>query len=384
MGKIWSKEEINYLIKNYSNTTNEILSKNMNRTKSSIIKKSTILNLKKSKNHKSKIIGLRNKKIGRDLTFENLKKIAKNYKTRGEFQRCDPSAYTISRVKGYLDDICNHMIKSRYSIPQMILGEIIKIIISKDIIYNDRKIIKPYELDIYIPEYNLAFEYDGKRWHNNNKNDEIKNNICQENKIKLIRIKENNRNYIKDIKDQLIDNIHIINEYCNMNIKKNHIKNIKNNILYDFVNNNVLDDKNIKNIINQYDNYDIFRKNDNYLYNKLLKTKTIEKYTKDLKKIRIKWTDEKIDDEISRYEYLNDFIKNSQHCYLYLMKNNLKYKLNKLKRKNISWSIDKIKDIILNNNIKTIYKLKKLYPGCINYLKKTNNINNIKKYMEEL
>lgn len=49
------------------------------------------------------------------------------------------------------------------------------------------------ELDIYIPEYKIAIEYDGIYGHSKlsgNKRDEKKNIICQENSIILIRVRE--------------------------------------------------------------------------------------------------------------------------------------------------------------------------------------------------
>ena len=42
------------------------------------------------------------------------------------------------------------------------------------IITNSRNIIKPLELDIYLPEYNLAIEYNGLFWHSFGKN-----NVCE-------------------------------------------------------------------------------------------------------------------------------------------------------------------------------------------------------------
>src|ERR1700688_349692 len=42
-------------------------------------------------------------------TFNKLKKEAKKYKTRGEFQDGSPSAYTTARDRGILDLICSHM-----------------------------------------------------------------------------------------------------------------------------------------------------------------------------------------------------------------------------------------------------------------------------------
>ena len=57
----------------------------------------------------------------------------------------------------------------------------------------NRDIIRPYELDIVLPEYKLAIEYNGLRWHSNkfknNKNYHLnKLNLCIEKGYKLIQI----------------------------------------------------------------------------------------------------------------------------------------------------------------------------------------------------
>lgn len=46
------------------------------------------------------------------------------------------------------------------------------------------------ELDMFIPECNIAIEYDGGAWHNNTTWDENKDYLCKENNITLIRIRE--------------------------------------------------------------------------------------------------------------------------------------------------------------------------------------------------
>ncbi len=46
------------------------------------------------------------------------------------------------------------------------------------------------ELDIFIPSLKLAVEYDGHNWHSNINNDLIKDNLCEENGITLIRVRE--------------------------------------------------------------------------------------------------------------------------------------------------------------------------------------------------
>lgn len=46
------------------------------------------------------------------------------------------------------------------------------------------------EFDIFIPSLNVAIEYDGGRWHNDLRKDLKKNQVCEENCIKLFRIRE--------------------------------------------------------------------------------------------------------------------------------------------------------------------------------------------------
>jgi ssDNA-binding Zn-finger/Zn-ribbon topoisomerase 1 len=50
--------------------------------------------------------------------------------------------------------------------------------------------LKYSELDLYIPSLNLGIEYDGKIWHTDAKRDSKKDNLCQENGIHLIRVRE--------------------------------------------------------------------------------------------------------------------------------------------------------------------------------------------------
>lgn len=300
----WSDEEIKKLIKLFPTTTNKELAIILNRTERQIKSKSFRLKLKKNTEHKSKLRSKTNKEMGRDLNECALKEIAIKYKTRSEFQRLDSSAYTTARVKGILDEICKHMIKLNYSTPQLILSFIISKLVNTKILYNNRKIIKPYELDIFLPEYDLAFEYDGKRWHVDNNNDLIKNNMCYQNDITLIRIAENNRDYINDIKIQLIDKIDLINTCCNSNITKKDIECIKREDINSFVNENI---------------------------------KRKEKVPRKL------WKVDNIREEIEKYEYLSDFIANSKGCYLHIKRNKLDRLLNRLKRKREILNDEKVK-----------------------------------------
>ena len=88
-------------------------------------------------------------------------------------------------------------------------NEIYKLVKSycSDAIHNDRNIIKPFELDIYIPSKNMAIEYNGLKWHseefNIDKNYHLKKlEECNSKGIKLIQIFEdewlNNKNIVVD------------------------------------------------------------------------------------------------------------------------------------------------------------------------------------------
>lgn len=88
------------------------------------------------------------------------------------------------------------------------------------------------ELDIFIPSLSLAIKYDGERFHQNVDRDIAKANLCKENGIVLLRIREPKcpklpetiRTYIcesvyEDTLDVMVQNvIKIINEIFSMNI----------------------------------------------------------------------------------------------------------------------------------------------------------------------
>ena len=87
------------------------------------------------------------------------------------------------------------------------LVNFIKLIYNEEIIENDKTIIKPYELDIYLPEKNIAIEFDGLFWHSENKGKDKnyhinKTELCNNKNIHLIHIFEDEwlykQNIVKD------------------------------------------------------------------------------------------------------------------------------------------------------------------------------------------
>ena len=330
----WNSEEITFLMKEYENNTDEYLAFKLDKSLSSIRNKSRRLSLRKSKEHKSKMITKRNKMVGRDLTLDKLKEISSKYKTRSEFQLNDPSAYSSSQKKGILNDLCKHMIKQSYSIPQLICKYIFDILVGEECEYDTRNIIKPYELDLYYSSNKLAIEYNGKRWHNNEKdNTELKIKMCEELGIKLIVISENNRRYEKDIKLQIINNLNTINIILNKQIKDVEILNIEiDNSIF----NDLLDNEYIFTITNKYSEYSEFRKNEINLYNKLHRLNRLTEFTKHMNKNRIRWNLDKVKNTVNKYQYLQDLINNDYGCYLYIKKNNLEYIIKLLKYKKVN------------------------------------------------
>jgi len=79
-----------------------------------------------------------------------------------------------------------------------------------NIIYNDRTILNPYELDIYIPDLKIAFEFNGVYWHNElhkeNNYHLNKTELCEKQGIQLIHIWEDDWLYKQEIVKSIILN----------------------------------------------------------------------------------------------------------------------------------------------------------------------------------
>jgi len=231
--------------------------------------------LKLKRNKKFLVVQLikQNKSRGRDLTLKNLKIISKKYYTLQEFREKDVSAYIKAKKIG-LDIVCKNLVdimKRNISVPQLILIEIVEKLFNETMLINTKKIIKPYELDIFSKKYNIGFEYDGKYWHKNTiERDQLKDQLCKDNNILLIRIKENSKKYIIDIKKQLINHIDVINDITKLQITTLQITELKINI--DFIKNKHLT------IFNKYDSLLKFTKENYSLYRKLKKYNLVKKY----------------------------------------------------------------------------------------------------------
>ena len=102
------------------------------------------------------------------------------------------------------------------------------------IIENSRDIIKPYELDIYLPDLKLAFEFNGLFWHSelyrDKKYHRNKFEMCEKKGIQLIQIWEDDWLFKENIVKSMI--LNKLNKIVNKNYaRKCEIREIEDNAL---------------------------------------------------------------------------------------------------------------------------------------------------------
>ena len=128
------------------------------------------------------------------------------------------STTEIGKLLGVSNTTVGHYLK-HYNIPireaiyestdQLKLVQFIRQICSCEIFTNIRTIIYPFELDIYLPELNIAIEYNGIYWHSeqqgkNSRYHLIKTKMCEDKGITLIHIFQNEYNLYKPIVESII------------------------------------------------------------------------------------------------------------------------------------------------------------------------------------
>jgi hypothetical protein len=164
------------------------------------------------------------KKKSKDTKIKNILKKLKNYniisidddfnyifkcmKKDHTFQISSTNLYNRLKINTELCTICNPLNSYHSSGFEIQLKEFIKENYNENILFNDRSIGK--ELDIYIPELKLAFEFNGLYWHNEinkpNKYHLEKTELCEEKGIQIIHIYEDDWIYRQDIVKSMILN----------------------------------------------------------------------------------------------------------------------------------------------------------------------------------
>jgi very-short-patch-repair endonuclease len=147
------------------------------------------------------------------------------------------------KSKTILCTVCNPISKNISGL-EIQLSTFLKNNYSGIILFNDRNIIKPYELDIYLPELKLAFEFDGLYWHNELNKDsnyhKMKTDLCENKGMQLIHIYEDDWLYKQDIIKSIILN-KLGKTENKISVIKTEIREISdNNLIRDFLNNNHL------------------------------------------------------------------------------------------------------------------------------------------------
>ena len=158
---------------------------------------------------------------------------------------------------------CNP-IDAQISGKELSLLQLIKENYDGEIILNSRKIIKPFELDIYLPELKIAFEFNGTYWHSNKYKEttyhSTKTEKCLKKKIDLIHIFEddwdNNYDTVKEIILSKINNYEYLNEDFVFEI---------NGFIFEDRRFNLLKSRNL-NLLNKIENNEMFIGNNTLHY----------------------------------------------------------------------------------------------------------------------
>lgn len=256
------------------------------------------------------------------------------------------------------------------------------------IIRNDRNIIKPNELDLYLPDINIAFEFDGLYWHNElNKPKDYhlnKTKSCNELNIKLIHIFEDEWIYKKDIvKSRILNiinktNIKIYARKCDIRnvsyidskdfLKNNHLQgNCSSSIRYGLYYNNKLVSlmtfgKLRRNVNNKYKErcFEMIRfvneRNHNIIGGA---SKLLKHFIKTIKpKEIISYSDNRWGDGNLYLKLGFKFVRNSEINYFYVINNKKYNRLNFKKDALVKQGFDKNKsehEIMLDRHIYRIY-----------------------------
>ena len=229
--------------------------------KSSLIKDKMINNLLQKYNvsNISKIEEIKLKKINQlkktwidrlSKNYNNLNIIDGDYDNKNLKINCDLNKNHIfdinlnllhNRIEfgNVLCTICNPINSNRSSYEDIIY-EYIKTIYNDEILLNNRNIIKPYEIDIFIPKLNIGFDINGLHWHNELKKDKnyhkLKTDISLKNDIQLIQFYEDDIRFKLNIVKSIIKNkLKLIKN--KIYARKTEIKEISDNkLVKDFLN----------------------------------------------------------------------------------------------------------------------------------------------------
>ena len=150
--------------------------------------------------------------IAEDRNFEILSTKEAYINKEEWIYKCKTCGNIITTSKGPAEVRCYtcHPVHEFVSNKERSVAEWVRSIYSGTVITSDRSMIAPYELDIYIPERNLAIEFDGAYWHSERFKErdyhQKKSLLCMNKGIRLIHIPELIWEYKRDIIKSIIEN----------------------------------------------------------------------------------------------------------------------------------------------------------------------------------
>ena len=190
----------------------------------------------------SKSEKLQNKKLRK--LYDDLNILNIDFKKRTYDIQCDvcnekyiiPFGILHQRIKIYKTiscTICNPIGSFSSSGQEILLLNFIKENYKCEIISNSQKIINHHELDSYLPDLKLAFEFNGLYWHSELFKDKTyhlnKTELCEQQGIKLIHIYEDDWLFKQDIVKSRI--LNLLGKSNKIFARKCFIKEISNNEL---------------------------------------------------------------------------------------------------------------------------------------------------------
>lgn len=122
-----------------------------------------------------------------DITYGSKQKVYWICKKCGTEYKCSPNYKTSSKNTECCPK-CNKL--NHTSFPEQAIYFYIKQAFPDAINSYKPDWLKPFEIDVYIPELNLGIEFDGERWHKDWQRDINKNKLLEEHDVTLIRVRE--------------------------------------------------------------------------------------------------------------------------------------------------------------------------------------------------
>lgn len=186
---------------------------------------------KKIKETNIKKYGVENPQQNKEIKEKTTKTLLEKYNSKSSFKHKNIEDINYEDIKklNYEDKLTSRDIAKRFDVSPSYIQKLFKnnneymrlglssyehIFLNKikadNIILNDKKIISPYELDIVLPDFNLALEFNGSYWHSElqgkNKNYHLnKTLLCQKAGIHLIHIWEHSFNKNSEIYFSIIN-----------------------------------------------------------------------------------------------------------------------------------------------------------------------------------